>query len=51
MYRICVSNSFTKRFTTYKTCLLKRDLNINEPEKKIVEKDDKSNNKLSALLS
>lgn len=34
MYRICVSNSFTRRFTTYKTCLLKRDLNINEPEKR-----------------
>ena len=60
MYRICVSNiiskkkrflstSFIKRYTTYKTCLVKRDLNAISNLKKDNKKDGKSNKYLSAL--
>lgn len=41
--------SFIKRYTTYKTWLVKKDLNVISNLKKDNKKDDKSNNYLSAL--
>ena len=44
-----LSASFRMRYSTLKTCLVKRDPNASNLKKDKIKKDDKSNNYRSAL--